>query len=348
MTDAPTPVISVVMPVYNADRWLKDAVESVLRQTLASFELIAVDDGSTDGSTAILEQAAGDDARVRVIRQPHQGLVVALNRGLAEARAPLVARLDADDLAHTTRLARQVDFLDRHPEVGIVGAWAIEIDEAGRVRGRRTPEPEPGALKQLLRRMNPIIHSAVVARVDLLRRLGGYRAAFQTAEDYDLWCRASEVAEIANIPEFLVSYRVHSGGASCGDPLRQAFSARLTKRSAVARRELGVDPAELLDGPPDWRSEAAVEAFYAADAGLYRWLDGADETRDPVALAGAKSVIEGTCELDHVERRLAAQTLWRRVRSSDRNAAASAREMLIQLCRRRPRTVLKAAWSLAT
>ena len=348
MTKGPAPAVSVVMPVYNAGRWLRDAVESVLRQTLASLELVAIDDGSTDGSTQLLEQAARADDRVRVIRQSHQGVVEAMNRGLAESRAPLIARLDADDLAHQTRLARQAEFLERRPDVGLVGAWAIEIDELGRARGRRTPETEPRALKTLLRRTNPIIHSAVMARTDLLRGLGGYRAAFQTAEDYDLWCRASEVTEIANMPEFLVSYRMHSGGVSCGDPLRQAFSARLTKRSAVARREYGIDPAEALDGPPDWRSEAAVEAFYAVDAGLYRWLDGADETRDPVAWAGARSLIDGTCELDHAERRLAAQAIWRRVCSTDRNAAASAREMLIQLCRRRPTTVLKAAWSLAT
>ena len=347
MTEGPAPAVSVVMPVYNSARWVQGAVESIRRQTLASLELIAIDDGSTDGSTQLLEQAADDDRRVRVIRQPHRGIVEAMNRGLAESRAPLLARLDADDLAHDTRLARQAEFLNARPEAGLVGTWAIEIDEAGRVRGRRTPEPDPQALKQLLRRTNPIIHSAVMARTDLLRRLGGYRPAFQTAEDYDLWCRASDVTEIANIPEFLVSYRVHGGGVSCGDPLRQAFSARLTKRSAVARREQGIDPAEALDGPPDWGSEAAVEAFYAADAGLYRWLDGADETRDPVAWAGARSLIDGTCELDHAERRLAAQAIWRRVRSGDRQAAASAREMLIQLCRRQPTTVLKAAWSLA-
>lgn len=348
MTEAPTPAVSVVMPVYNASRWLRDALDSVLHQTFAALELIAIDDGSNDGSPQLLEAAARADPRVRVVRQPHQGIVAAMNHGLAEARAPLMARLDADDLAHVTRLERQAEFLRQHPEVGIVGAWAIEIDEAGRVRGRRTPEADPRALKQLLRRTNPMIHSAVMARTELMRRLGGYRPAFQTAEDYDLWCRASEVAEIANMPEFLVSYRVHGGGVSCGDPLRQAFSARLTKRSAVARREQGIDPAEALDGPPDWRSEAAVEAFYAADAGLYRWLDGADETCDPIALAGAKSLVDGTCELDHLERRLAARALWRRVCSADRKAAALARELLLELCRRRPKTVLKAAWSLAT
>lgn len=350
MTEArvSTPAVSVVMPVHNGGRWLLEAIESVLRQTFAPFELIAIDDGSIDGSSQLLERAAREDARIKVVRQPHLGIVAAMNRGLAEARAPLLARLDADDIAHATRLSKQAEFLSRRPEVGIVGAWAIEIDDSGRIRGRRMPEPEPRQLKQLLARTNPIIHSAVMARTELLRRLGGYRAAFQTAEDYDLWCRASEVTEIANIPEFLIRYRVHGGGVSCGDPLRQAFSARLTKRSAVARRERGIDPAEMLEGPPDWRSAAAVDAFYAADAGLYRWLDGADETRDPVAMAGAKSLVDGTCELDHAERRLAARAMWRRVCSPDRSAAASARDLLMELCRRRPKTVLKAAWSLAS
>src|SRR5262252_7718968 len=116
MTEGPAPAVSVVMPVYNSARWVQGAVESIRRQTLASLELIAIDDGSTDGSTQLLEQAADDDRRVRVIRQPHRGIVEAMNRGLAESRAPLLARLDADDLAHDTRLARQAEFLNARPE----------------------------------------------------------------------------------------------------------------------------------------------------------------------------------------------------------------------------------------
>jgi glycosyltransferase involved in cell wall biosynthesis len=341
-----SPAVSVLMPVHNAERWLREALDSVLWQSLGCIELIAVDDGSTDGSVAMLESAARADGRVRLLRQPHQGLIAALNLGLVEARAPLLARLDADDIAHPTRLQQQAAFLAEHPEVGVVGAWALEIDAGGHVRGRRTPEVAPAALKQVLARNNPIIHSAVMARTDLLRQLGGYRAAFQTAEDYDLWLRASEVAQIANLPAFLVSYRVHGAGASRRDPLRQAFSARLTRRSAMARRERGVDPADRLDGPPDWRVEAAADTFYAEDAGLYRWLDGASTASDPIARAGAQRLMDGVFELDHQERRLAAQAIWRRVRGADRNEAASARGLLVSLLRQRPTTVLKAAWSL--
>lgn len=343
---AQAPTVSVVMPVYNAGRWLRTAVDSIFGQSLRSLELIAVDDGSSDASPAILQAAARTDARVRVIRQPHGGLIAALNRGLAAARAPLVARLDADDVAHPTRLQRQADYLSQRPDVGLVGGWALEIDAQGRVRGRRMPETAPNALKRLLPKNNPIIHSSVMARTDLLRGLGGYRAAFHTAEDYDLWLRVSEVAAIANLPAFLVSYRMHGGGISCGDPLRQAFAARLTKRSAMARRKGGVDPADRLDGPPDWRAEGAADAFYAEDVGLYRWLDGANEASDPIALAGARGLVEGAFELDHKERRLAAQAIWRRVRSSDRAQAASARELLMRLCRQSPTVVLRAAWSL--
>jgi GT2 family glycosyltransferase len=342
------PAVSVIMPVRNGWRWLGEAVDSVRRQTLADFELIVVDDGSTDGSRETLELVARKDRRVRVIHQRHLGLAAALNRGLAEASAPLVARLDADDVAHETRLQRQAEFLARHDEIGIVGAWAVEIDRHGRPRGRRTPDVRSDALKRRLVETNPFVHSSIMARAELLRELGGYRAAFEAAEDYDLWLRAAEVTELANLPEFLVSYRVHDDGVSRRDPLRQAFSVRLAQRAAAARRERAADPADALDGPPDWRCAMASRSFYAEDASLYRWLDlepGEPSDRAPIG-ACAEGLVHGERPLNHAERRLAARAIWTRVRSPDPREAADARDLLMRLLRLSPAAVLRAAWSL--
>ena len=121
-----SPSLSVVMAVYNGERWLAETLASLSSQTFGDFEIVAIDDGSTDGSAAILAEAAARDARYRIITQANRGLVASLNRGLAESRAPLVARIDADDVAEPERFARQVAFLQAHPEVAALGS-AIRI-----------------------------------------------------------------------------------------------------------------------------------------------------------------------------------------------------------------------------
>ncbi|HEY3799280.1 MAG TPA: glycosyltransferase [Caulobacteraceae bacterium] len=325
------------MPIYNGGVWLRDAVLSVLRQTLTSFELIAVDDGSSDSTPDVLRQLAVTDSRLRVVRQPHLGLVAALNRGLAEATAPLIARLDADDIAHDRRLERQVAFLADQPRVGVVGSWVTEIDMEGRPRGRREPPCTPQEIRQALRRTNPLVHSAIMARTALLRALGGYRNAFEAAEDYDMWLRVSDVADLANMPEALVDYRVHAGSVSQRKALRQCFSVRLAQRSAEARLAGRPDPAERLTMPPDWSHAVGENAFWVDDAALYRWLDGGQLSIDPP---------RNFVGLTHAERRLAAHATWARMRSPDRLEAADARTFVLELLREQPGLVLKAAWSL--
>jgi len=338
--------VSVVMAVRDGERWLLEAARSVLAQSESALELIVIDDGSTDRTPALLDVLAARDCRVRVARQPPIGLAEALNRGLAEARAPFVARLDADDLAHETRLERQAAVLEARPQIGVLGSWALEIDGAGRQVGVREPPADHAALQRLLAKGNPFVHSSVMARTELLRRLGGYRGAFEGAEDYDLWLRASEIAELANLPEPLVSYRRHAASVSCRGGLRQAFSVRLAQRAAAARRLRQDDPGDRLDGPPDWRRTFAEGVFYADDVALYRWLDTAGGAAGREGPAHGAALIERAGELTHAERQLAARALLARMRSRDRSESGSARELLLRLCRERPSTVLRAAWSL--
>ena len=190
-----TPRVSVVMGVRDGAPWVGEAVRSVLVQTLGDLELIVVDDGSTDATPDVL--AAIEDPRLRVERQAPEGLTRALNRALALARADLVARLDADDVGLPQRLARQHAFLAAHAAMGLLGTAAREVDAAGReVRVLRPPEDD-AALRRLLIRRNPFVHSSVMVRRALLERVGGYDARLAVAQDYDLWMRMAAVTRLA-------------------------------------------------------------------------------------------------------------------------------------------------------
>jgi glycosyltransferase involved in cell wall biosynthesis len=288
------------MPVRNGARWLRQAVDSVLNQEFRDFELVIIDDGSDDDTVGLLDRCARDD-RVRVLRQPPQGIAAALNRGIAAARAPCLARLDADDVARPDRLARQLAFLDHHDRVDLVGSAAQVIDEVGTVIGCVAPPTDSGKLARHLRRGNPIVHSSIMMRADAVRRVGGYRNAFGAAEDYDLWLRMAENAGIANLPERLVALRRHDASVSRRNAVRQAFSVRLAQRSAAARRTGASDPAAALAEPPDWWAANAESAFFAPEVGLYRFLD-CDRTAAPQYLAALERRL---FTLDHVERKLA-------------------------------------------
>jgi len=200
----------VLLPVHNGEPFLRASLESLLAQSFGDFELLVVDDGSTDASRAIAEGMR--DPRVRVEVNPgHLGLVASLNRGLALARGELVARQDADDLSHPERLQLQRRFLDSHPEAALVGSEATVIDEGGRfVRRLRLPREHP-SLRWWHLFDNGFVHSAVMFRASVVRDgLGGYRR-LPHCEDFDLWSRVLGVACAVNLPEPLVMRRVHGG-----------------------------------------------------------------------------------------------------------------------------------------
>jgi glycosyltransferase involved in cell wall biosynthesis len=217
--------VSVVLPVRDGERFVREAVESVLAQTYADLELIVVDDGSADATSEILRGFRDD--RLRVLRQEPAGLVAALRRGVAEARAPLVARMDADDVSEPARLERQAELLERRPRVGMVATWTAVIDEVGRELRR---EVLPSAHQDLARRLllrNPFQHGSVVVRRDALEAAGGYRDDYGANEDYDLWRRLARSWELACVPEVLYRYRVHGGAVTQTDPDRIARRERL-------------------------------------------------------------------------------------------------------------------------
>lgn len=205
--------VSVVMPVYNEAESLGEALASLAGQTEPEFEVIAVDDGSTDATRELLAEWARRDPRVRPVRQPHTGIVAALNRGLAEARGRYIARMDADDVAHPDRLRLQADYLDRHPETGLVACRAEYLGDARQRRGlalfvewtNSLLSAEQIAAYRFVE--SPLIHPTVMFRRDLVERFGGYRAG-PFPEDYELWLRWLEAGvRMEKLPETLLGWR---------------------------------------------------------------------------------------------------------------------------------------------
>jgi hypothetical protein len=209
------PAISVVLPVYNGETYVREAVESILVQTFKDFELIIINDGSTDGSGAILRELSGRDPRIVLIERPNGGLVSALNDGIAMARADLIARMDADDVAMPDRFALQLARMLAEPDLGVLGSFIRIMDSTGRII--RLGE-YPVSVEETARFMDhgcPVAHPTVMMRREMLLKVGGYRKLFCHCEDYDLWLRISELGYgIANLPLPLLNYRMHSGNVS--------------------------------------------------------------------------------------------------------------------------------------
>jgi len=213
------PLVSVVMTVYNGEPWTAEAVQSILGQTFRDLELIVVDDGSTDSTADTLGRYR--DHRLRIVRQSRAGQTPALNRALQLSRAPLVARMDADDVALPRRLERQAAFLDAHPEVGLLGTAGHEIGPTGGIVRTLTPPTDDPTLRRALIRYNPLLHTSVMFRRALLEAVGDYDERLRVAQDYDLWLRMSRRTTLAALPEPLVLRRLTPGQlSSTGDTTR--------------------------------------------------------------------------------------------------------------------------------
>ena len=224
------------MAVYNGERWLGQTLTSLADQTFDDFEVIVIDDGSTDKSASILAEAAARDARYRVITQANCGLVASLNRGLAEARAPLVARIDADDIAEPERFARQLNFLAAHPKVAALGSAIRIIDADGAFLRLQAFPCGPKYVYKAMIQSCALAHPAVMMRRDMVLAVGGYREAFRHAEDYDLWLRLGEIYELDNLPEPLLRYRHHGQSVSFRYRQQQSLATHVARHCAQARR----------------------------------------------------------------------------------------------------------------
>ena len=236
---SPTPpTVSVIMPAYNAKRYVEQTIRSVLAQTFGDFEFIIVDDGSTDGTLPILQRFAAEDARIVVISRPNTGIVGALNDGIAKARGEFLARMDADDISLPTRFERQLAYLREHPECVGLGTFVETIDPYGSVLDRLVHKTEHDAIdKELMTgRGFAIVHPTIMMRADAVRRVGGYRKPWQHSEDLDLFLRLAEIGTLHNLPEYLLQYRMHYESANHLRHEEQRAIKRKLMEEAYARR----------------------------------------------------------------------------------------------------------------
>lgn len=223
------PKISVLMPVYNGERFLQEAVDSILAQTFTDFEFIIVDDGSTDGSLEILTKL--QDPRIRIVRnRNNQGVVRSLNDGLAAAQGEFIARMDADDISRPDRLSKQIVFLETFPEIGVLGTGIRIMDSSGVRIPAKKLFTEHEALRWGLCFSTSIMHPTVMMRRKIVEEAGGYNQEMAQAEDYDLWRRLSAVTRLANLPDELVDLRRHETNASSLHALEVRQHAMNTSR----------------------------------------------------------------------------------------------------------------------
>ena len=234
MAERHVPTVSVVMPAYNAEAYVSDAITSILEQTYTDFEFIVIDDGSSDRTRAII--ASFRDPRLVVIaNERNLGLTASLSKGLAVARGQYIARQDADDVSLPSRLERQVRYFSTHPEIGLLGTWWSHMDESGRVfQVVRSPANSP-AIREALLTSSVFAHGSVMLRRECVESAGGYQSAAGSAEDLDLWLRLVEKHEVGNVPEQLYRMRVH-GASVVGRGLRNHLESVYRVRKNTVQR----------------------------------------------------------------------------------------------------------------
>jgi hypothetical protein len=230
--------ISVVMSVFNGQAFLSEAIESILGQTFRAFEFVVIDDGSTDKTREIISAYASRDARMRVFCHKNKGRAESLNIGISLAKGNYIARMDADDVAPPHRLQDQDDFMQHHPEVGLLGGAVELINTQGHVFKTVRPPLQDSEIRSAMLHYNPIFHSSVIMRKEVVLAVGGYRKALFDADDYDLFLRIGEQSRFANLGEPVLQYRIHANQVSVQNMRRQVLCL-LAASAAASLRKLG-------------------------------------------------------------------------------------------------------------
>jgi hypothetical protein len=270
------PAVSVIMPVFNGERYLPEAIDSVLAQTFVDFELLVVDDASTDGTRALIEKYAAKDTRIRArFMEVNSGAIGARNEALRLSKADLIANMDADDVSLPGRFAAQVEFLHRHPDIAAVGSYVRVVDEYGALHSTKRYPTNSALAAWALFFFNSLAHPAVMMRRQELLDAGAYPEASRGtwAEDYDLFTRMSRRAGLANIPAVLLHYRQSSQNTTSRHWERQEQEAsRIVQRSVreFTDIDIALEDAAALRG-------LSTGSYPSSDADIVR-LAGVLET----------------------------------------------------------------------
>lgn len=294
MTQNKLPEVSVLIPVYNAAAFLEEAINSVRDQTFSDWELIAVDDGSSDNSLSILQKFALHDPRIRALPMPHSGIAGTRNTGIFAARGTYIAAMDNDDAMLPQRLATQVQFMREHQDYVAIGAAGLLIDVDGDpICKRGFPCSSDEVEAELLQGRNSMMQSGVMFRRDSLLEVGGYRDSCNYAEDFDLFLRLTEIGRVGNLNEVLMRQRQHISRASASHYEDQNRVVAIALKEAYQRRGL-TQPIPVIQG--SWHPTTARDYHIrcASDA----WDGGNIETVRKHARAMLK---ENKCSLRALE-----------------------------------------------
>ena len=228
--------VNVVMGVYNGERYVRQAIESILSQTFSDFEFVIVDDASRDKTRSILEEYKKRDKRVRVVlNEKNIGLTKSLNEGIQSSDGMYIARMDADDICHPERLKLQAAFLDKNPNCGVVGSWYVKVDEQGKELWRKKLPLKDEELRSLLIKANIFPHASVMLRRAALDKVGLYDESWKLTQDYELWFRITSQYKIGVIPEFLLFSRTSGSSLTSTRNREQIMCSLRAQRDAIKR-----------------------------------------------------------------------------------------------------------------
>lgn len=209
ITSDAIPAISIVMASCNDERFIRSAVQSIIDQSFQDWELIIVDDGSSDGTVGVINELKRNEQRIKLlINERNMGLAASLNKGIAISRGVFIARMDADDVSYPDRLRLQNDFLVKNQKIAVVGGNADLSDESDNVIRSTTLPTSPEEIGRVISKMCPLIHPAVMYRREFIQEMDGYDESLRKKQDYDLWLRGSKTYDYANISDVVIRYRV--------------------------------------------------------------------------------------------------------------------------------------------
>ena len=229
-----SPKVSVIMSVYNGEKYLKEAIESILNQSFKDFEFIVVDDGSTDKTPEILENYAKQDQRIKIITNSENiGLTKSLNKGIKVSKGEYIARMDDDDIAMPERIKKQIEFLEKNPNFGVVGCNVIIINETGNFVKNVVL---PNNLMQVLKKRNYLAHGSLVFQKAIIEQLGNYDEQMLYAQDYEMILRISKTFEVGFISEFLYKLRVHKNTIFYKKFFSQMYYTALAKNKVLHKK----------------------------------------------------------------------------------------------------------------
>ena len=237
------PLVTVLMPVYNGEKYLKEAVESILNQTFRDFEFLIIDDGSTDKSAEIIKSF--NDTRIRLESNgTNLGLIKTLNNGLEMAKGKYIARMDCDDISLPKRLSVQVNFMEKHSEIGVCGSW-VKIIGLKQEFINKYPQNHEEARAYLLFN-TPLAHPSVIVRKEVMEKHNlEYDENYKHAEDYELWSRIIDYTKISNIPKVLLHYRMHHESVSKKNSSEQAEISNKIRSKLLKDLGISATTAEL-------------------------------------------------------------------------------------------------------